>query len=330
MHYSHYSYRNFNDAYVEVLDVIRHCGISSSPRGRGTRELLALNFTILDPVDRIINSKVRDVNIFYSIGSFLWIMSQSNDLAFISYYNQRGANFSDDGKVLSGAYGKRIFDIDGVNQYYQCLRELQIDPDSRRAIITFHLPQHDWRGSLDTPCTANVQFLIRDGKLHVINSMRSQSAAMVMPYDIFFMTMLQEYTAIQLGVDVGHYTQSCNSIHIYSNEIGLVDEIIMEKAEPRAKMAAMPKETNLDTIKKLLGFEKQLRFSAEVLKYNSAMTLDWNYWLDEANKLGLPSYWENIAIVLIAKAMEFSGKEKRETIDDFWDYFMPLPYRTYR
>src|SRR5690554_2384912 len=141
-------YNNFEDAYINVLKDLKNEGLISYPRGKKTKELLGYSFTLNNPRNRLINIKSRKLNVFYLIGNLFWVLQQSNKLDFIKYYNDKGINFSDDGEVLRGAYGKRIFDIDGVNQWYQCIKELKLDKHSRRAIITFHLPQYDWAGSL--------------------------------------------------------------------------------------------------------------------------------------------------------------------------------------
>lgn len=320
-------YESLNDAFYNTLNTIKEVGFEVSPRGRNTKELLGYTFAINDVTDRIISSDVRGTNIFYCIGNFLWVLAQSNDVDFISYYNPRGYDFSDDGKILRGAYGKRIFDFDGVNQWHQCFKELKCDPDSRRAIITFHLPQHDWSGSLDTPCTASIQFLIRNNKLVLINHMRSQSAAMVMPYDIFLMTMLQEIMACELGIEASYYIHMCNSIHFFENEYNLVDEILLDNSlSIKPQMNPMPKETSIISIKPLIKYEKQIRNMAIALKYNPNVILDTNYWLGELRNLNLPNYWSQIGKLLIAKAIEFSGGDNKI----FWEDNIQKPFYSYK
>lgn len=301
-----YSHSGLDEALQQTLADIDEYGVSSSPRGRASKELLGYNFIIDNPRDRLVGFKVRDLNPFYLVGNLLWVLSQSNDLDFITYYNPKGVNFSDDGKILRGAYGKRVFDFDGVNQWNQVVKELKLDPYSRRAIITFHLPQHDWSGSLDTPCTANIQFFIRDGKLNMINHMRSQSAAFVMPYDVFLMTMLQEIMANELNVELGYYHHFCGSIHYFENEQEMVNNII-DAEDFTNQMYKMPKIN----FKSLLIFEKELRETAK-LALNVQRVINESYFIDKLHSLNLGEYWNNIGYILIAKALQYTGSEHYE------------------
>lgn len=285
-------------AMQKSLQEVKEYGFITSPRGRESRELLGYSYVLNNPRNRIMGLKARNLNPYYLVGNLFWVLNQSNELDFINYYNPRGIAFSDNGKTLRGGYGKRIFDIDGVNQWYQCLRELKIDKDSRRAAITFHLPQHDWHGSLDTPCTLSVQFFIRENKLHFINHMRSQSAAFVQPYDVFLMTMLQELMACELGVEIGEYHHICGSYHYFTNEERMVDMIIESESNDYTKgMEAMPKETTYESLKPLLYFERTLRKSA-INGYAHP-----GHYLEELKKLNLNNYWYQFGLVLIAKSL---------------------------
>lgn len=302
-------HQNIEEAMQQTLLDIRNYGHITSPRGRESKELIGYNFIIDNPRARIAGFKERDLNLYFALGNFLYIAQQSNKLEVIKYYNPRGVNFSDDGETLRGGYGKRIFDIDGVNQWNQVIKELKIDPDSRRAIITIHLPKYDWAGSLDTPCTASFQVFIRDGKLNMINTMRSQSAAFVMPYDIFLMTMLQELMANELGVKLGYYHHFCGSIHYFSNETSMVENII-DSNDYTASMNAMPKNTTYDSLKPLFFFERELReFVVFTEKIPGLTGLNIEYWIDNLLELNLGTYWEQIGYVLIAKALDYLGED---------------------
>lgn len=300
------AFNSLETAYKFILSDIAKYGLFSSPRGRDTKEIIGGGFTLTNPTNRMIGNPARKLNIFYAIGNFLWVMAQSNDLAFIEYYNPRGRNFSDDGKILRGAYGKRIFDFDGINQYHQAVRELMVDKDSRRALINIHMGQHDWSGSLDTPCTSDFHFIIREGQLHCINHMRSQSVAMVMPYDIFLMTMIHEYTAIKLGVELGEYQHFCNSMHFYNAESYIVSEIIESKVGVTKQQDYMPESTNDLMLKTILFFEKELREETIRCKLSSG-SINYQKWEDKLNNLSLPKYWNEICLLLIAHSLKYSN-----------------------
>ena len=72
--------------------------------------------------------------------------------------------------------------------------------------------------------------------------MRSQSALMVVPYDLFLLTMLHEAMAVRLGVGLGSYHHFCGSLHYYEDEEKLVHAVI---ARGRAAPPEMPPMTPL-------------------------------------------------------------------------------------
>jgi hypothetical protein len=52
------------------------------------------------------------------------------------------------------------------------------------------------------PCTLGYRSFVRDGRLHMYTTMRSQHLWLGLPYDIFATTLLQELLAGWLGVEM--------------------------------------------------------------------------------------------------------------------------------
>jgi thymidylate synthase len=296
----------FDDAYQEILNDISVYGDETNPRNRASKELLGYSFIVDNPRDRLIGFKARNINPYYLVGNLLWVLKQSNKLEFINYYNPKGSSFSDDGETLPAAYGKRIFDIDGMNQWNECERELKLNPESRRAIINIHMAQYDWRGVLDTSCTSNFHFFIRNNKLSMINNMRSQSAAFVMPYDVFLMTMLQELMASELGVELGYYHHNADSMHYFLDEEEKVGELI-HSLDYSDEMPNMPKNS-MKQVKELLKFEELMRNQAKEAKRQNR-EIDIDKALITLDQLNIDRYWNYFGEVLIAKALDYNGEK---------------------
>lgn len=224
----------------------------SAPRGKPIREMLGASFTILDPRDRLISSKVRAVNYGFAVGELCWYLRGDTDLATMRYYNKRMAQFSDDGVTINSAYGHRIFKTRylskyptpqrseyGLSQFDLVVEELKRDPDSRRAVMHINEPSDLLRaveqGSKDVPCTLSLQLLIRDRLLHMHVSMRSNDVVWGLPYDVFSFTCLQEaflYKLQEAGVqvdDLGYYHHSAGSLHIYDTHFGMAEQVSNER-----------------------------------------------------------------------------------------------------
>jgi len=224
-----------------VASVYTQPDFVSSPRGMLTKEVLGATLTLRNPRARLITSPTRAVNYSFAVGEFIWYWDGRNDLEFISRYNKRLPQFSDDGVTLNSAYGYRIFGPFGHsggdrNQWKTVLDILRTDRDSRRAVIHI-LNRADISGiSKDVPCTSTLQFFIRDERLHMHVYMRSNDVFWGLPYDVFSFTLMQEAMAIELGVGLGHYKHTAGSLHIYERHFSDSEKIISELPVPSPSM----------------------------------------------------------------------------------------------
>ncbi len=55
----------------------------------------------------------------------------------------------------------------------------------------------------EIPCTTTLQFFVRNERLDMVTTMRSNDAYLGLPHDVFCFTMLQEIIARSLGLDIG-------------------------------------------------------------------------------------------------------------------------------
>jgi thymidylate synthase len=272
----------------EVSSVIDPNSVGSDfgTRDRPTRELLAASFTILNPRKRLFASQARPIDLCFAFANVVWTLTGSNDLEMIASYNPRGRSFSDDGNTLFGAPGYRIFHSIAGDQFELARRQLGNDVSSRRAMIQLLTPADHATASRDHSCIADLQFLVRDGKLACVAHLRSQSALMVMPYDLILLTMLQEAMAISLQINIGPYHHFCGSLHYYLDEEEVVDRVINEEIDPVFAMPAMP-GFDLATRESLSANEKLLRRA--MLDGRRPRIRD-----------GLDSYWTDLLQVMSA------------------------------
>lgn len=216
------------EAFCIILDHLKEYGEKSAPRGFEITEIENANIIIKNPRNRIITCPERRFNASYAFGELAWYLSGNNSVDQIAYYSKFQRNCSDDGKTLNSAYGARIFGIhneDEFIEYYKkiefdqwkdCVNKLKNDKDTRQAIIHLHTPND--QKTKDEVCTLTLQFLIRDNKLNMITTMRSNDIILGFTYDVFAFTFMQELMANELGVDLGFYCHNVGSMHIYTKE----------------------------------------------------------------------------------------------------------------
>lgn len=236
-------------------------GSAFGTRQRPFVEIIGWGFALSNPRSRIAWFRSRRLNMSYALGNCLWTLFGSDDLETIAFYNDRARLFSADGSHLVGSIGARIFNYYGMNQFITGLNRLQKDPTSRRVIIPTFVPLDAHEPPLDTPCSIGFQMLSRGGLLHWITYMRSQSAAMVLPYDVFLFTMLQEAAAQALGLRLGTYYHYCGSLHYYADEEDVVRAILRESDDSMIDSMPPMDFSPFDCLEKLKQAELQLRAS---------------------------------------------------------------------
>ncbi|WBB47318.1 thymidylate synthase [Verrucosispora sp. WMMA2044] len=187
------------------------------PRDLTTTEVIGAHLCLTNPRRRLVDvPPVRVINPAFAVAEALWILSGS-DAPWIFDYNDRLRIYADDG-VLRGAYGPRLRRWDGqIDQLDAVRQQLLRDRDSRRGVIQLYDPSRDHRGYRDVPCTLGYRFFIRDGRLIMHTSMRSQDLWLGFPYDIFTTTLIHELMAGWLGVELGEYHHHVDSLHLYAD-----------------------------------------------------------------------------------------------------------------
>lgn len=237
-------------AYHSFLETMLASSHDSQPGGRWTKEIINANVTVRDPADRIIPDRGRKMNIAFAIAEWYAMMVGIDDIGFFKQFIKDYDKYSSDKRRLDGAYGTRVRyiyaqDQGGTgawlwrNQVDGVIQELTRDRDSRRAVIAIYQSEDLFGGGgLNTPCTLNLQFLIRDNKLQLIANMRSSDVVRGLTYDLFVFTMIQEYVARRLGIALGEYFHNAGSLHMYVDDLPLVDKLT-RKRWPN-KMRDMP------------------------------------------------------------------------------------------
>jgi thymidylate synthase len=129
--------------------------------------------------------------------------------------------FSDDGYILSGAYGPRLHP-----QWEYIIKSLKESSESRQAVSTIWTPSP--LNSKDIPCTISMQWLIRKGLLHCTVNMRSSDVWLGIPYDFFSFSQVTNVLSATVGVPVGSITMNLASSHLYLNNEKAALEAISE------------------------------------------------------------------------------------------------------
>lgn len=334
-----FEFESVEESYPVLLKALLEEGNDVSPRGMLTKEISPVGITINNPRKRVISDPNRDSNYGFMIGEFLWMLSGSNDVEHVSHYNKQWLKYTDDNKTLNGAYGQRIFKWDGLfdiwetkeetedgiksdlhcehiimNQFEKAVEQLKKDPDSRQATIVLFNPVQDYRETKDKPCTNLMRFMIRDGKLNMTVFMRSNDIWMGYVYDIFNFTMLQEFMAGILNVEVGKYTHIADSLHLYSDQFDMAKDIISNKHNnlytSETMDARIPSSDVECELSKVFNIEASTRLNGVLMKTEI---------VEEMLKNIKNEYWRSMC-ALIATYNFRKAKRTQEEMDILFKY----------
>lgn len=259
-------------AWRQLLFTLLTCGERVAPRGQGTREVLHTNLVRVDLRRPVVTTPERKLNYRFMAAEALWVQAGSNELAPLTRFMKKYANYSDDGVTLFGAYGPPI-----VAQLPYVVQALLADRETRQAVLTI------WRqnppATKDYPCTIAMTFSIRQDHLHQHVFMRSSDAWLGIPYDMFTFACVGlrvacEYNAHARSltnlkpVTPGDLTISMTSSHLYDRD-----------AEAAQAILGTPEPTPVDPVPMVPivnGNWEQIQHAIETLR--ERRTPEWYDW----------------------------------------------------
>lgn len=172
----------------------------------------------------------RQLSPAYAAAETLWYLSGESSVKMLARYAPSYKNYADENGLAYGAYGPRV-----MPYLPKLTAEMKRAPMTRQGVISIWRPDDlDAAGRTpDMPCTLSHQYVLRDGALHMIVTMRSNDVWKGMPYDIFAFTCLQRVVAAHLNARVGLYHHRVGSMHLYSRDANKARESLHASAIPR-------------------------------------------------------------------------------------------------
>ena len=214
-------YNHIDSMWLDVVsDLVMRPVIHS--RGGDCREIIGWSGTLENTQGSFLTNPRRALDPAYAAAEFIWYMRRDDDIKMIKEYAPQYEKFAEANGKAFGAYGKRLDDGTRWDLLWLAEKLLRDDAESRQCVISIFTP-FDLRivttageaKPKDIPCTLTWQFILRDGLLHMVTSMRSNDVWLGFPYDVFVNTCIQRMLANQLGWEPGTYTHHVGSMHLY-------------------------------------------------------------------------------------------------------------------
>ena len=211
-------------------DVKNH-GKITAPRDKEVIEIQDYHYQ-LPAFVRFPSLQPRGLKAEYIKAETLWYLGGDPYDMRIQKYSNIWKNIVVRGRLNSN-YGQSFFRAGGMNWV---IWELCHDKDSRRACITILGREkcHLEMDTKDVPCTAYLNFRIRDNHLNMSVHMRSQDAIFGMGNDAPAFSFLHEMILLYLQKDVypdlqmGSYHHTADSFHVYKRHYEMLDQLVQE------------------------------------------------------------------------------------------------------
>jgi len=160
------------------------------------------------------------------------------------------------------SFGGDYPQMNGVDQTARLIREIETTPNSRRLIVSGWDPRVCDEVALP-PCHTLFQFKIENEKtLHCQLYQRSADAFLGVPFNISSYALLTHLVAHVCSLEPGEFIHTFGDLHIYSNHIDQVNELLASDPLPLPTL----KFINAENLK---GLDGLLDFKYENLKLDN-------------------------------------------------------------
>lgn len=217
----------FDDVIAVMSNSICYDSVSDNDN-EVVAEIINANLVLFNPYNNMMNSQFgRNMSIKYAIGELLWYNSCNPRASAIYPYSKYWTKLADEDGHVNSNYGFCIHNKFNFDQWTMCKYLLRKDRNTRQAVIHIKEPVDlRFHPTKDLNCTLSLQFFIRDEKLDLIVTMRSNDVWLGLPYDVFNFTCMQIQMAMELGVEVGTYYHNSGSLHLYKKNLNAIKRIL--------------------------------------------------------------------------------------------------------
>lgn len=239
----------FDEVYKSLLKDILDNGHRevNSRTGHETAALPGLAFSVDIEKDGFPVLSLRKIPIKLFVAEQVWFISGARKPEiFLRQFTKIWDNFTNPGDVVTVAYGyrwRRHFDRDQLKALVELLGK---DPSSRQGVVVTWDPSSDGLGGVsksNVPCPYTFTVNIINGRLSLMNVVRSNDMVLGFPHDVAGFALLQCILAQKLGVKPGVYTHVIANAHVYDIHYAAAENMIFRKPQTAKIFLKLPKNS---------------------------------------------------------------------------------------
>ena len=230
-----YSENTFAEVFTQIIyDLVVNPEYICSPRDQQIKENLNVSIEIKNPQFCLFENEFRSSPLKYIAHELLLYFSRTNSGPLFCEASGFWNKVLNPDATINSAYGNLIFEQqynDLYTQFAWAYNSLLNDKDSRQAIMHYNMPKHQIFNVKDFVCTLSNQFFIRDNKLSLIYTMRSNDIHFGLPIDVVWGYVLMETMKQKLlykyqDLELGSYYHNVGSLHLYSRNFEVYENIV--------------------------------------------------------------------------------------------------------
>lgn len=217
--------RNVNEAFSEIFWKIKNWKLQPEQTRNGPALVYPEPVTTIyrKPCERVLFNPTRDCNPIFHLMESIWMLAGRKDVGFLTLFNRRMSDFSDDGVEFNAAYGYRWRHHFGFDQIAEVIKVLHTDPASRQAVVQIWDSADLGKATKDKACNTQIIFDTRGGVLNMTVYNRSNDIWWgAYGANAVHFSFLQEFVSHALGMSCGVYRQVSHNLHLY---VGLYDAL---------------------------------------------------------------------------------------------------------
>ena len=237
----------------QYLDLLQHIIDRGSPKsdrtGTGTLSCFGyqFRFNLSEGFPLVTTKKLHVKSIIHEL---LWFLKGDTNIKYLTDHGVSIWNeWADENGDLGPVYGKQWRSWQGadgkvIDQISDVIRQLKINPDSRRMIVSAwnvgELP-----GMALMPCHALFQFYVAEGKLSCQLYQRSADVFLGVPFNIASYALLTLMMAQVCELQPGDFVHTFGDVHLYNNHIDQAKLQLSRTPYPLPVMELNPSVRNI-------------------------------------------------------------------------------------
>lgn len=175
--------------------------------------------------ERVLFSPHRDANPFFHLFEAIWMLSGEDNVTVMdSFIKDFSKSYAETNGALHGAYGARWRMLFGYDQLDYVVQKMIAEPHTRQCVITmwdaYGDRSDDLRGTWkDRPCNTHIYLRNNESVLDMTVCCRSNDMLWgCHGANAVHFSILQEYLAARMDLEIGPLYQISNNAHIYLDQ----------------------------------------------------------------------------------------------------------------